>query len=310
MSFKALKRNSSKRIDELKKAAEAASTNKSANYIDDRFWAPTVDKSGNGFALIRFLPEPAGETVPWARFWDHGFSGPTGRWYIENSLTSIGQPDPVSEYNSELWNSGDESKKEIARAQKRRLHYVSNVYIISDPANPSNNGTVKLFKYGKKIFDKIQDLMNPQFEVDTAVNPFDFWSGADFKLKICKVSGFRNYDKSEFSAPSEFLDGDDTKLEAVYDQLHSLAEFLDPKNYKSYGELKKKLYQVLAIDSAGDIPSREYQSAEKDAPQNDLPEVNEGTDESDENFAPPTEEIENEDGSSTLAFFAELSNSK
>ena len=238
-------------IDKLVKAAEAVSTTKteSNSYDDDRFWKPTRDKAGNGYAVIRFLPQKEGEDLPWVRYWDHGFKGPTGLWYIENSLTSINQPDPVSEHNSVLWNSGRDEDKALAREQKRRLHYVSNVLVISDPDNPQNEGKVFLYKFGKKIFDKIMDVMQPQFADETPVNPYDFWEGADFKLKIRKVEGWVNYDKSEFSAQSALFDGDEARLNEVYGQLYALQDFLDPKNYKTYDELKAKLNRVLGVDA-------------------------------------------------------------
>jgi len=212
---------------------------------DERVWSPEVDKAGNGYAVIRFLPAPRGEELPWVRVWSHGFQGPTGKWYIENSLTTIGKPDPVSELNNELWNSGSEANKEIARKQKRRLNYVCNVLVLEDPAHPENVGKVKLFKFGKKIFDKIKDVMQPQFQDEKPVNPFDFWAGADFKLKIRKVEGYRNYDKSEFGTVRP-LHEDDAKIEAVWNQQHSLQDFLDARHFKSYEELKRKLDTVLS----------------------------------------------------------------
>jgi len=246
MSYANMKSNSSDAISKLLAAAEkAGGGTEKKSYGDEREWKPTVDKAGNGYAVLRFLPAAEGQDTPWVRYWDHGFKGPTGRWYIENSLTSIGKDDPVSEMNSQLWNSGRDEDKETARSRKRRLHYVSNVYVVSDPSNPENEGKVFLYKYGKKIFDKIMDVMQPQFQDEKPVNPFDFWGGADFKLKIRQVEGYRNYDKSEFAAPTEFLGADDAKLEAVYNTLHDLGEFVDPKNYKSYAELSKKLYEVL-----------------------------------------------------------------
>jgi len=244
MSFDKLKANRQSAIDKLVKAAEKVG-GATKSYGDDRFWNPTVDKSGNGYAVIRFLPQREGEDLPWVRYWDHGFKGPTGRWYIENSLTSIGKDDPLAEINARLWNSGVESDKEIVRDRKRRLHYVSNILVVSDPGNPANEGKVMLFKYGKKIFDKIMDIMQPQFQDETPVNPFDFWEGANFKLKIRKVEGYRNYDKSEFDSPSQLFGGDEDLLKETYDGLHSLADFVDPKNYKSYEELKRKLIEVL-----------------------------------------------------------------
>ena len=252
MSFEALKRNRGTDISQLVKAAEAVGGGEKKNYDDDRIWKPTVDKAGNGYAVIRFLPASEGAELPWVRYWDHGFKGPTGLWYIENSLTSIGQPDPVGELNSRLWNSGIESDKETARAQKRRLHYVTNILVLQDPSAPQNEGKVFLYKFGKKIFDKIMDSMQPDFADETPVNPFDFWEGADFKLKIRQVEGYRNYDKSEFASPSALYDADESKLESVYNQLHDLSEFTDPKNYKSYDELKAKLMRVLGeAETAG-----------------------------------------------------------
>jgi hypothetical protein len=229
---------------------------------DDRFWQPTVDKAGNGYAVVRFLPPPRGEELPWVRIWNHGFQGPTGKWYIENSLTTIGKPDPVSELNNELWNSGSEANKEIARKQKRRLSYVCNVYVVSDPSNPSNEGKVKLFKFGKKIFDKIKDVMQPQFQDEEPLNPFDFWKGADFKIKIRNVEGYRNYDKSEFASAAALSD-DDAEIEKIWSAEHSLADFMDERHFKSYEELKRKLEQVL---NAAGAPAQRAESADLDVP--------------------------------------------
>lgn len=250
MSFENLKRNRDQ-ISKLINAAEKAGggTTEKKSYVDERIWKPTVDKAGNGYAVLRFLPAKEGEDLPWARYWDHGFKGPTGLWYIENSLTSIGQPDPVGELNSRLWNSGYDEDKEKARSQKRRLHYVVNALVVSDPSAPHNEGKVFLYKFGKKIFDKIMDVMQPQFADESPVNPFDFWEGADFKLKIRNVEGYRNYDKSEFSSPSALYESDESKLEGLYNQLHSLSEFTDPSHYKSYDELKAKLARVLGEDA-------------------------------------------------------------
>jgi hypothetical protein len=245
MSFQNMKAARDTAISKLLAAAETAGGGEKKSYKDEREWKPTVDKAGNGYAVIRFLPAAEGQDVPWVRYWDHGFKGPTGRWYIEKSLTSIGKDDPVSELNSQLWNSGREEDKQVARDRKRRLHYVSNIYVVSDPGAPENEGKVFLYQYGKKIFDKIMDVMQPQFQDETPVNPFDFWGGADFKLKIRQVEGYRNYDKSEFSEPSEFLGADDAKLEAVYGAIHNLGEYIDPAQYKSYGDLKKKLFEVI-----------------------------------------------------------------
>lgn len=239
-----MKKNSASAIEKLVGAAEKLGAPKT--YGNEGFWAPTVDKAGNGYAIIRFLPAKEGEDLPWVQYWDHGFKGQTtGRWYIENSLTSIGLPDPVSEANSLLWNSGREEDKTIARERKRRLHYVSNIEVISDSGNPANDGKVFRYKYGKKIFDKIMDVMQPQFADEKPINPFDFWSGANFKLKIRQVEGFRNYDKSEFDKQAPHRGGDDAQLKEVYESLFSLAELVDPKNYKSYAELKTKFNLVI-----------------------------------------------------------------
>jgi len=255
MSLENLKSMRGSSIDKLVKAAEAVSSAKpeTNSYVDDRFWKPTRDKAGNGYAVIRFLPAKDGEDLPWVRYWDHGFKGPTGLWYIENSLTSIGQQDPVSEHNSVLWNSGRDEDKALARERKRRLHYVSNVLVVSDPANPDNEGKVFLYTFGKKIFDKVMDVMQPQFADEEPVNPYDFWEGADFKIKIRKVEGWVNYDKSEFSSPSSLYEGDEARLEETYSKLYSLQEFLQPGNYKTYDELSMKLNKVLGID-AGHAP--------------------------------------------------------
>lgn len=248
MSFANLKRNRDQ-ISNLLQAAEAVggSTEKKS-YTDERMWKPTVDKAGNGYAVIRFLPAGEGQDVPWARYWDHGFKGPQGQWYIEKSLTSIGQADPVGEMNSLLWNSGIEADKDKARTQKRRLHYVSNILVVSDPGNPANEGKIFMYQYGKKIFDKIMDMMQPQFQDEEPVNPFDMWEGANFKLKIRQVEGYRNYDKSEFASQSALADNDE-KLESLYNQMHNLSEWTDPKNYKTYDELKTKLNSILGMSA-------------------------------------------------------------
>jgi len=252
-SFATLKksRNDSlnKLLSETKKLASGGGETSSD---EDRFWKPEVDKAGNGYAVIRFLPEPKGEDLPWVRTFNHGFQG-VGGWYIENSLTTLGENDPVSEYNSTLWNNGTEAGKEQARKQKRRLSYISNIYVVKDPSNPQNEGKVFLYRYGKKIWDKLNEAMNPAFEDETPVNPFDFWEGADFKLKIRNVEGYRNYDKSEFDSPSALLDDDDA-LEKVYEGLYSLQDFLDRRHFKSYDELKSKLDRVLGLSGAATAP--------------------------------------------------------
>jgi len=246
-TFAALKRERTTSFDKLTKEVEKLSSNNQQNNRneDDRYWKPETDKAGNGYAVIRFLPAPQGEDVPFVRIWNHGFQGPGG-WYIENSLTTIGQQDPVGEYNSKLWNSGNESDKEIVRKQKRRLTYISNIYVVSDPANPQNEGKVFLYKYGKKIFDKINEQMNPTFQDETAVNPFDLWEGANFKMKIRHVEGYRNYDKSEFDAPTPLLEDDD-EMEKVWNSQHSLATFIAPDQFKSYDQLKARLDRVLGL---------------------------------------------------------------
>ena len=298
MSFANLKSSRGSSIDKLVKAAEAVSTTKkeSNSYGDDRFWKPTRDKAGNGYAVVRFLPCTEGEDLPWVRYWDHGFKGPNGLWYIENSLTSIGQPDPVSEMNSVLWNSGREEDKTIARDRKRRLHYVSNVLVISDPSNPENEGKVFLYKFGKKIFDKIMEAMQPAFEDETPCNPYDFWEGADFKIKIRKVEGWVNYDKSEFAKPTALHEGDEGRLEDVYGKLYPLQDFLKPENYKSYDELKTKLNRVLGVD-AGHVSAPEpVVSDVMEAPTMQTAE------------AAPAVESSSSGDDDTLSYFAKLAN--
>ena len=246
MSFNTLSELRKQRgnFDNLMKEVEKISNPTSFKKGDDREWKPTVDKAGNGYAVIRFLPAPQGEDMPWVRIWNPGFQGPTGKWYIENSLTTLNKQDPVSELNSELWNSGVEANKEIARKQKRRLNYYANIMVVEDKANPDSEGNVYLYKFGKKIFDKIKDVMQPQFEDEQPVNPFDFWEGANFKLKIRQVEGFRNYDKSEFDNPSAISD-DDAKIEEAWAKQHSLQEKVSPGEFKTYEELKSKLDMVL-----------------------------------------------------------------
>ena len=243
MSFADMKKKRGDKLQSLLKETAKINAPTKGQGDDDRFWRPELDKSGNGMAVVRFLPAPDGEDLPWSRSWNHGFQGPGG-WYIENSLTTLGQKDPVSEHNSTLWNSGIEANKEIARKQKRRLTYISNVYVLKDPSNPQNEGTIRLYKYGKKIWDKLNDKMNPQFEDETPVNPFDLWEGANFKIKIRKIDGFSNYDKSEFmtSAP---LSEDESEMERVFGEQHDLEEFIDQKSFKTYDELKTRLDTVL-----------------------------------------------------------------
>ena len=245
MSFSDLKKQS--RLGSLtsKLVAEVEKTVVKGNGADERLWKPSLDKSGNGYAVIRFLPAPEGEDIPWAKVYSHAFQGPGG-WYIENSLTTIGQKDPVSEYNRDLWNSGSDADKDTVRKQKRKLSYYSNIYVVKDPTNPENEGKVFLFKYGKKIHDKILAAMQPEFEDETPINPFDFWQGANFKLKIRKVDGYWNYDKSEFDSPDALLDDDDA-LEAIWKKEYSLAEFTSPSSFKSYEDLERRLNMVLRV---------------------------------------------------------------
>ena len=252
MSFASLKKASSKGDTFAKLTREIDKLNQPAagSSADERFWKPELDKSGNGYAVIRFLPAPDGEEMPWAKVWSHAFKGPGGQWYIENSLTTLGKDDPVGELNRELWNSGRDSDKEIARAQKRKLSYYSNIYVVTDPAHPENEGRVFLYKFGKKIFDKLVEAMQPAFADETPVDPFNFWKGADFKLKIRKVDGYWNYDKSEFAAPGTLGKFDDDKLESIWKEGYSLAEFEDTKNFKSYEQLQARLNLVLGKSAA------------------------------------------------------------
>ena len=265
MSFATLKKASSsanalsKLTQEIEKLNQPQRTG-----ADERLWKPELDKSGNGFAVIRFQPAPNGEDMPWSKVWSHAFKGPGGQWYIENSLTTLGKDDPVGELNRELWNSGRDTDKEIARAQKRKLSYYSNIYVVSDPAHPENEGKVFLYKYGKKIFDKLVEAMQPAFADETPLDPFNFWKGADFKLKIRKLDGYWNYDKSEFAAPATLGDFSDDKLEKIWEQSYSLAEFEAPKNFKSYEDLKKRLDLVLGKSAA---PAVVDESQEEVTPQ-------------------------------------------
>jgi len=267
MSLSNLKKGSS--LDKLKKAVEASSSgNSGKSNADDRFWQPEVDAAGNGYAVIRFLDTPAvdGEDgLPWVQIWSHGFQGPGG-WYIENSLTTLGKTDPVSEYNTVLWNSGIEANKEIARKQKRKLTYIANILVISDPKRPQNEGKAFLYKFGKKIFDKVKEKLEPQFADETPLNPFDFWKGANFKVKIRNVEGYRNYDKSEFDSPAPLFAGDDAQIEKTWKSAHSLKDFLKPDNFKTYDELKAKLERVLGAGGSAAASAKKIDDEEADAP--------------------------------------------
>ena len=266
MSFSDLKKQSKLGSLTAKLVKEVEKLNTGESGADDRFWKPEVDKVGNGFATIRFLPAPDGEDLPWSKVWSHAFQGPGG-WYIENSLTTLGQKDPVSEYNRGLWNSGNEKDKETVRKQKRKLSYYSNIYVVKDPSNPQNEGKIFLYKFGKKIFDKIMGAMQPEFDDEEAINPFDFWQGANFKLKIVKKDGYWNYDKSEFDRPGALLDDDDA-LEALWKKQYSLTQFVAADQFKSYDELEKRLNYVLGakqqvrIDS--EVMDEEYRGEEEE----------------------------------------------
>ena len=251
MSFKDFKNRSKNSINDLVKKLEDGTKK---DYKDDRFWRPEQDKQGNGFAVIRFLPEINGEDCPWVKVYSHAFQG-MGGWYIENSLTTLNQKDPVSELNSELWNTGSEEDKNIARSRKRKTTYISNILVVKDEANPQNEGKVFLYKYGTKIFDKIQEKMKPEFKDEEAINPFDFWNGCNFKLKIRKIGGYTNYDKSEFDSSSALFAGDENKMEKIWKQQHALQPFVAPESFKSYDELKKRLYDVLGGDIRGTTPT-------------------------------------------------------
>ena len=267
MSFKDLKKKSSLGALTQKLVKEAEKMNNAGGSGDDRYWKLECDKAQNGYAVIRFLPAPDGEDMPFVKMYSHAFQG-KGGWYIENSLTTMGQKDPVSEYNSELWNNGTDAGKDQARKQKRKLSYIANIMVVKDPANPQNEGGVFLYKFGKKIFDKIMSAMQPEFEDEEAINPFDFWEGASFKLKAKNVAGYRNYDSSEFGKVEALLGGDDDALEALWNKEHSLAELVSADQFKDYEVLKKRLNQVLGL--AGSPSSRP--AAQEDTEQDDIEE--------------------------------------
>ena len=307
MSFADLKKQSraGSLTDKLIKQVEKLNSGESGG--DDRFWKPEVDKGGNGYAVIRFLPAPEGCELPWAQVWSHAFQGPGG-WYIENSLTTIGGKDPLGEYNRELWNSGSDRDKETARKQKRKLSYYTNIYVVNDPAHPENEGKVFIYKFGKKIFDKITEAMQPQFADEQAVNPFDFWEGANFKLKIRKVEGYWNYDKSEFDKPSPLV-SDDEKLERIYKNLNDLNEFSAAKNFKSYEDLKKRFDYVLGAkapvrqdpetveeDQQWEAERRGETSTKRSAPSFEI-------------ARPAVQEEDDEDADDALSYFQKLAES-
>ena len=269
MSFASLKKAANKGSTLSKLTQEIEKLNQpQTTGADERLWKPELDKSGNGYAVIRFLPAPDGEDMPWAKIRSHSFKGPGGQWYIENSLTTLGKDDPVGNLNRELWNSGREQDKATARVQKRKLSYYSNVYVVSDPAHPENEGRVFLYKFGKKIFDKLVEAMQPAFADETPLDPFNLWKGADFKVKIRKVDGYWNYDKSEFAAPATLGGFDDAQLEDIWKKGYSLAEFEDPKNFKSFDDLKKRLDLVLGKTSVRPAPTPVDESQEEVVPAN------------------------------------------
>ena len=316
MSFASLKKASSagNTFARLTKEIEKLNQPQAGSGADERLWKPELDKSGNGYAVIRFLPAPDGEELPFAKVWSHAFKGPGGQWYIENSLTTLGKQDPVSEYNTELWNAAGEGSPERAqaRAQKRKLSYYSNIYVVSDPAHPENEGKVFLYKYGKKIFDKLVEAMQPAFADETPIDPFNFWKGADFKLKIRKVDGYWNYDKSEFAAPGVLGGFDDDKLENIWSQGYSLAEFEDTKNFKSYEQLQARLNLVLGKSATPARPVDESLEDESEgrgsfnAPDIMAPSAREGWGQEVSDFrekAVASSPVEEDD---TLSYFAKL----
>jgi len=300
MSFASLKKSSY--TDLLSKAESLNKTE--VRGADERIWKPEVDKAGNGYAVIRFLPAPDGEDLPWAQVWSHAFQGPGG-WYIENSLTTLGKKDPVSDLNRTLWNSGNDADKETARKQKRKLSYYSNIYVISDPANPENEGRVFLYKFGKKIFDKLTEAMQPAFADETPINPFDFWKGADFKVKIRKVEGYWNYDKSEFAEPSTLKGFDDSELELIWKQEYSLTDFTAPDKFKTFEELETRLQTVLSATQ----PTRKIDAELEDESEGKYREVRGATEiaaSAAPSFKSASAPVEEEDDA--LSYFAKLAN--
>jgi len=304
MSFSDLKKQSKLGNLTAKLVKEVEKMNSSSSSSDERIWKLECDKAGNGYAVIRFLPAPNGEDLPFVKIYSHAFQGVSG-WYIENSLTTLGQKDPVSELNSELWNNGTDAGKELARKQKRKLTYISNIYVVKDPANPANEGKVFLYKFGKKIFDKLTAAMQPEFEDEEAIDPFDFWQGANFKLKAKNVAGYRNYDSSEFAAQSALLDDDDA-MEAIWKKQYSLAELVAADQFKTYDELKKRLDYVL-----GTKGTPRYQDPEDLDEDNTRGPVNELDDDlrSEHNNLQPTRRaaaVEEDEDDDALSYFARL----
>ena len=300
MSFASLKKSSY--TDLLSKAENLNKTE--VRGADERLWKPEVDKAGNCYAVIRFLPAPDGEDLPWAQVWSHAFQGPGG-WYIENSLTTLGKKDPVSDLNRTLWNSGSDADKEIARKQKRKLSYYSNIYVLQDPANPQNEGRVFLYKYGKKIFDKLTEAMQPAFADETPINPFDFWKGADFKVKIRKVEGYWNYDKSEFAEPSTLKGFSDSELETLWKQQYSLTDFTAPDKFKTFEELDTRLQTVLSTQPTRRIPDAELED-ESEGKYREVKGATEIAASAAPSFKSASAPVEEEDDA--LSYFAKLAN--
>ena len=259
-NFAELKRKSQSNFDFLQKELQKSTNANSSG--DERLWKPALDASGNGYAVIRFLPAPEGESLPWAKLYNHAFQGPGG-WLIDNCPTTKGEQCPVCAANNKLWNSGVESDKEIARQRKRKLSYYSNIYVIKDSANPENEGKVFLYKYGKKIHDKVLAAMQPEFDDETPVNPFDLWEGANFKLKIRTIGGYWNYDASEFAAPSA-LSADDDEMEQLWKQAYSLEAFTTADQFKAYDEIESRMNTVLGV-------ARPVQQAQYDEEEDPIP---------------------------------------
>ena len=304
MSFANLKKQSKLGSLTEKLVKQVEKMNNSESSSDDRFWKLSVDKGNNGYAVIRFLPAPDGEDLPFVKVYSHAFQGPGG-WLIDQCLTTVNQKCPVCEYNSGLWNNGTDAGKEVARKQKRKLTYVSNVYVVKDPANPENEGKVFLFKYGKKIFDKIMEAMQPEYEDETPINAFDFWQGANFKLKAKSVAGYRNYDSSEFAAVGALLDDDDA-MEAIWKKQYSLTEFVAPDQFKTYDELKKRLDSVLGAKTSTHL---DEEVDDEDDTRGSVRDLDDGLRSELNNLQPtrraaaPVEEDEDDDA---LSYFAKL----
>ena len=303
MGFADLKKQSKLGSLTDKLVKEVEKMNNSGNSSDDRLWKLDVDKSGNGYAVIRFLPAPDGEDLPFVKVYSHAFQGPGG-WLIDNCLTTLNQKCPVCEHNSGLWNSGIDANKEVARKQKRKLTYMSNIYVVKDPTNPENEGKVFLFKYGKKIFDKLTEAMQPEFEDETTIDPFDFWKGANFKLKAKNVAGYRNYDSSEFASQSALLDDDDA-MEAIWKKQYSLQEFMSPAEYKSYEDLKKRLDYTLGLKGSSKVQDAEVE--DEDDYRGTAPSLTEDL-RSELNNLKPSKSVssDDEDEDDTLSYFARL----